>query len=157
MNGQAIVNSECPQELRVLIFTVRGVRIGVDADQIAEMLDLEAARARGLAIRYFHENVSFGDMPVQYHAPKVIIIKGGRAPYGMVIDAPDDIAVVSTSSIRPLPALIRGRDASRAVWGAIVNKDEVVLLVDLYKCTDRGIPAAGPLGPHELKQPTEEP
>ena len=143
MSGHAGMNTGCPQELRVLIFSVMGVRIALDADQISEMMDIETANTRGLTIRYFHEKISFGDKHVEYHAPKVIMIKSGNAPYGMVIDAPDDITPVHIRSIQPMPSLLARCGGTGGVWGAVIKNEQVVFLVDMQKLFSVRTPHVG--------------
>jgi chemotaxis signal transduction protein len=137
MNIHSAQNSLCPGEIRVLTFTVQGVKIGVDVEQISEIMDLHAAEARGLAVYYFHEKIPFNEMPVKYRAPKAIMIKGLKDPSVVIIDNPEDLAVVNVRTIQPMPMLVAGRGKSQAFWGAVVSNEEVVLLIDFFKLPPR--------------------
>lgn len=132
MNGDPV-----PGEIQLLMFTVMGVTIGIDAEQIAEVLDLENAEARGLTPCGFHELLSFGDMSIEYRSPKVIMIKDRSAASAFVIDMPEDIIVVSLDAIRPMPPLIASCRTAQALWGAVVKGGEVILLADCYKLSVR--------------------
>lgn len=124
--------------MRILVFTVQGVTLGVDTSQIEEMLEVGEAAARGLPIRPIHEEFSFGALPMTYHAPKVITIKGHRDPLAALIDRPEDIADVNVDSIQCVPPLIAERPgATEAIWGVIVRDGNVILLVDFLKLRPR--------------------
>lgn len=129
MSRREVSNNGCPQEIQILIFTVSGVRIGVDADQVDEMMDIEMAEERELTIYHIHKKVLFGSMPVVYQTPKVIVIKDGSTPYGVIIDHPNEIAAVNVASIQPLPRLIACASPS-PFWGVVARHDGIVLLID---------------------------
>lgn len=134
MTTRAACIATCPDEIQILVFTVMGVRMGVDTSQIEEMLEMDQAVSRGLSASPFHEELSFGPSSATYFAPKVITLKDQRRPLSMVIDQPDEITNVPVASIQPIPALIAARSgASRAIWGAVVSREDVILLVDLFK------------------------
>ena len=122
----------CPSEIRVFTFTIMGVRIGIDADQVAAVMDVEAAAGRGLPIRRFEELLPIGHGPVAYAAPKVLLVRGTEGPSLLVIDHPDDLAVVSVKAIQPLPPVIAG-GCPPLLWGAVAGPDGVLLLVDLLR------------------------
>ena len=125
---------QCPDELQILAFTVMGVRMGIDTSQIAEMLEVGQAVSRGLSTCPIHEKILFGTSLPAYSVPKVITRKDQRRPLAMVIDQPDEILNVTIDSIQPLPQLIAaGPVAVRAIWGAVVRNDDVILLVDFFK------------------------
>ncbi len=135
---------QCPGEVHLLVFTVQGVHLAADTSQIEEILEVGEAAARGHRIHPIHEELSFGAGPVSYKAPKVIIIKDRLNPEAAMIDRPDHIAGVTVDSIQGLPPLIAFRpDSSRAIWGALVNHDEVILLLDLFKLPFRKDATAG--------------
>ncbi|MDP2646411.1 MAG: hypothetical protein Q8P24_15845 [Desulfobacterales bacterium] len=133
MNGQPSQTNRCPEEIQVLTFTVMGVRMGVDTEQVAEVMEVDGAERRGLTVQRLHEKISFGKMAIQYHAPKAIMIKDHHEPYILVIDNPDHITVVSVRSIQAMPPLIAMNSATRLFWGAIAGNEEIVLLVDFSR------------------------
>ncbi len=126
-------NSRCPEMIRVLTFDVMGVKMGVDTEQVAAVLDLDGAKKRGQAMHYVHEKISFGKRQVAYQVPKALLIKDGSTSYMVVIDRPDDIAVVPVQSIQPLPPLLALQSGACAFWGAVAEKDGLILLVDFTK------------------------
>ncbi len=137
MNGLDLQTIRCPEEIQVLTFSVMGVKMGVDTEQITEMMEVDGAESRGLAVRHFHENVSFGEMPIEYHYPKAILIKDENGPYAIVIDNPDDITSVNVRSIQPMPPLIAMNGATRPFWGAIPGNEGIILLVDFFRFRER--------------------
>ncbi len=64
-----------PGQLQLLTFSVMGVKMGADTDQISEMLDTEAAAGRGTEIYRFDEKIPFRSGPVIYRSPVVLMIK----------------------------------------------------------------------------------
>ncbi len=137
MNGQALQTIRCPEEIQVLTFTVMGVKMGVDTEQVAEVMEVDAAERRGPAVQLFHENVSFGEMPIKYRSPKAIMIKDDSEPFIVVIDNPDDITSVNVRSIQPMPPLIAMNGATRLFWGAIPGNEGIILLVDFFRLRER--------------------
>ncbi len=126
-------DARVPREIQLLTFTVMGIKIGVDAEQIAEVLDVNSAAARGLAPCLFHELISFGDLPVEYRFPKIIVIKDRDSSRAVVIDRPDNISLVSVDAIRPMPSLIALCRTARAFWGVVIQNGELIMLADCYK------------------------
>lgn len=124
MTQPAMNGDPAPGEIQLLTFTVMGVTIGIDAEQIAEVLDLENAEARGLTPCCFHELLSFGGWSIKYRSPKVIMIKDRSSASAVVIDMPEDIIVVSLDAIRPMPPLIASCRSTGALgsgcqgWGS---------------------------------------
>lgn len=137
MNGPALQTIRCPEEIQVLTFTVMGVKMGVDTEQVAEVMEVDGAESRGLAVQRFHENISFGEMPIKYHSPKAIMIKDESEPYIVVIDNPDNITIVNVRSIQPMPPLIAMNSATRQFWGAIPGNEGIILLVDFFRFRER--------------------
>ena len=137
MNGETSQNSRCPEEIQVLTFTVMGIKMGVDTGQVAEVMEVDRAEERGLAMQRFHETISFGAMPIKYHSPKAIMINDESEPYIVVIDNPDDITSVNVRSIQPMPPLMAMNSATRLFWGAIPGNDGIILLVDFFRLRDR--------------------
>lgn len=133
MKRPSLSNSRCSETIRFLTFTVMGVRMGVDTEQIAEMMGVEAAQKSGPPMVHFHEKISFGKRRVAYHAPKALLIDDGHAPYTLVIDDPDDIIAVNVQSIEPLPRLIARQQGAHAFWGAVAANDGIILLVDFSR------------------------
>ncbi len=133
MNGLDLQIIRCPEEIQVLTFSVMGVKMGVDTEQITEMMEVDEAESRGLAVRRFHENVSFGEMPIKYHSPIAVMIKNGSEPFSVVIDNPEDITSVNVRSIQPMPPLIAMNSATCPFWGAIPGKEGIILLVDFFR------------------------
>jgi chemotaxis signal transduction protein len=137
MKGQAVKRIRCPEEISMLTFTVMGVRMGVDADQIAEVMEVDRAEGYGLAVYRFHEMISFCETTIQYHAPKAIMIKDKKEPYIVLIDNPEDIASVKVRSIQPMPPLIAMNSGMRMFWGAIPGNHGIILLVDFLRLRER--------------------
>lgn len=134
MTTRAEQADQCPDEMQILAFTVMGVRMGIDTSQIEEMLEVDQAIEQGLSACPIHEEFPFGPAQAAYYAPKVITLKDRRRPLALVIDQPDEITAVPVDSIQPLPMLIAARPgASRAIWGAVVRNEDVILLVDFLK------------------------
>ena len=137
MNGQTLQNIRCPEEIQVLTFAVMGIKMGVDTEQVAEVMEVDGAERRGISVQRFHEKISFGAMPIEYHSPKAIMIKDESATYAIVIDNPDDITSVNVRSIQPMPPLMAMNSATRLFWGAIPGNDGIILLVDFFRLRDR--------------------
>jgi hypothetical protein len=122
----------CPDEIKMFTFTIMGVRIGVDAEQVAEVMVVDAAEARGMPVFRFDEMIPFSTGPVEYRAPMAMMIRASE-PYFVIIDRPDDIALISVRSIQPLPAVLIGTGSPPPLWGAVVEPEGILLLVDFSR------------------------
>ncbi len=56
-----------------------------------------------------------------------------KAPFGVVVDEPDEMLSFTLDSILPLPLLISGCSLTKAIWAAAVRQGEIILLVDFLK------------------------
>ena len=137
MTGRTKQVNQCPDEMQILAFTVMGVRMGVDTSQIDEMLEVDQAMEQGLLTFPIHEEFPFGLSKTVYNAPKVVTLKYLQKTLAIMIDQPDEITDVAVDSIQPLPQLVAARrGGSRAIWGAVVRNEGVILLVDLLKLSE---------------------
>lgn len=135
MTAEGHIGSGPYEEIQLLTFTIRGARLGVDTSQVSEMLEAEQAGERGLSVRRFDDALPFRGGPVTYTSPMVLLIKKGGPQYGILIDKPEEICPVPLSMIRPLPPFMLSRKGPKAIWGAVVREEEVILLVDFCRLT----------------------
>ncbi len=133
MNKPSLSSRRLAETIRLLTFTVMGVRMGIDTEQLVEMMTVDEARKSGQPLVHFHEMISFGNREVVYRAPRAVGIDDGCTPYLLVIDNPDDIIAVNVQSIEPLPPLISRQSGARAFWGAVPENKGVILLVDFSR------------------------
>lgn len=131
----------CPEEIELLVFSMMGVRIGVDTAQVAGMLKPEDAEQQGLATIALHERLKFRGVAVSYSDPHVLVIKGDGPRYGIVIDNPEDIAFMKVDSIRPMPDIFALSGSVNALWGAVIRDNDVIFLLDFDKMRDPGNPS----------------
>jgi chemotaxis signal transduction protein len=142
MTASSFHERNCPEEISLLTFSISGIKMGVDTEQVDEMMDVETAGLRKLPLHYLSEKLSFGERTVTYRAPVAILMKDARTPFVMVIDDPEDIAIVNVRSIRPIPMLIAQSSKSGAIWGAVIINEQVIFLLDFQKLFAGGIPSA---------------
>ena len=128
------------EAIRVLLFNVLGVRMGVDVEQTAGMLDPRNASVEQFNLVSFHEKLFRRDDRLTYVAPMVLLVRDDKGNHGLLMDQPENIVSLGVEDIRPLPALIEASMQSRAVWGVALIEGEMVLLVDLYELVASGMP-----------------
>ncbi|GER93266.1 hypothetical protein A45J_1002 [hot springs metagenome] len=119
------------QYLSILVFTVSGVKMGIDTEQIIEMLDMQIAQESSANIKKLDEIIPFGKRAVSFIRPKAIRLKASEMPL-IIIEDPEDILDVNIADIRPMPFIIKML-GSRAVWGAVLTDSGIILLVDFYR------------------------
>ncbi|MGD0886124.1 MAG: hypothetical protein ABSA46_14865 [Thermodesulfovibrionales bacterium] len=140
MPRSAFVCGAQMDDLELLVFTVAGIIIGVDTEQVAGMLSTERAEEVGMEVSRFHEKIPLGGRSVHYRSPKALLIKD-ETPYAVIIELPDDILSVSLDSIRPLPLLLQTYTSCQAIWGVAVKEERIIVLVDflrLHAARERG-------------------
>lgn len=127
--------------LKVVLFSVDGVRWGADADQIDQMLMPEEALASGVHIVPFHEAVPFRSSSVAYAGPKVLRVRWedprGRA-WGILVDKPEAVITVKMEWLHPLPPFLAGNMGQTIIWGVVLLEGEIVLLADLRTAVETG-------------------
>lgn len=133
MSATAEAVSSVPDELELLTFTVSGITMGVDTDQVAEMMKPAQADTLEVKTQMLHDALSFINRPAEYGDPIVLVLKDATAQRGIIVDGADAIASVPFHALRPLPALLEKCAAPGAVWGFAVKDSEVIVLIDLYK------------------------
>ena len=124
------VNRDVPVEISLVLFRAAGVKMGVDAAQIEEIVDSEEAEKSGICS--LHPAGLFGeDSLSSASCPKTLLHKGESGTFGLGIDELCEIKTVRVDSLRPLPAIIASLAGPRNFWGATAMGEEIVLLVDL--------------------------
>jgi chemotaxis signal transduction protein len=133
MNENAARQPPGPDELQVLTFTLRGVKMGIDTCQIVELMEPDEAEARGWKPFRLSDRLALRGANAAEHSAKVLLTGKEGTPMAVTIDRPAAILSIPLDDLQPLPRLIASCGGSRAVWGAVVREDELILLVDLYK------------------------
>lgn len=118
-------------EIHLLVFNIMGTRIGIDTEDIYEILDQDQAKGMKYKIFKFHEQIHSWQKPVVYKSPKVIMIGDNKVnTIGIIIDQLEDIVSIGIESIQPLPPLIAGCNRAMVIWGAALKDDDIILLAD---------------------------
>ncbi len=113
--------------LNLLLFSVGGVYFGVDADQVDAMTAYQGEMQENTP--WFHEVMGYGNQTVTYKCPTVITVK--TADYQMIIDSMEDIAEFSADDIRLLPPIVESFAVKRGIWGVLLRRKRMTLLLDL--------------------------
>ncbi len=121
------------KELRILIFDIGGVRLGIDTDTISEIRRADQTDRRGAELFRFDEKFSFREKVV-YQSPMAIYIKDEHRKFAILIEHPEDVGLpISIDEIRPMPPLIRCCYADSPFWAAAIKNETIILLVDPYR------------------------
>lgn len=120
-----------PAGIRILTFRIAGIPLGVDIEQIFEILSPVQAAQRGLQIIPFHERVSFGSHEVILEAPSVLVLRDEQRGTGVLIDQPEGITAVPIQSIKPLPPLLQASMSRTVIWGVVLMDEGPLLLADM--------------------------
>ncbi len=121
-------------EIRLLIFRVMDVRFGVDMETIAEMCEPDQAKARKIDAVHIHDMLRFDVKRVDYRSPKVLIVKDGTGRLGVMIDQPETINFsVKLEDILLPPSLLKLVTPGSPIWGFVLKKSEVVMMLDPFK------------------------
>lgn len=124
------MRGEATGQIGLLLFTLGGVRFGVDAEQVLATAPYHGER--GEEIPFLHERIGFGAASPRYLVPTVIAFgarQGGRRR--VVIDGIEEIAWFHLDDLRPFPAVIEPLALRRGMWGVAPRPRGVILLLDL--------------------------
>ncbi len=105
------------------------MRFAVDLEEIYELIDLDQANQRECEITRFEKEFMFGNIPINYISPKVLLKKNAESS-GILIDQVCEICPISIDRIRPLPGLVKLLNPTR-IWGTALIDQEIFLLIDL--------------------------
>jgi chemotaxis signal transduction protein len=108
-----------------------GVRMGVDTVQVKEIMDIETAEEMGMRMTPLNEIIQFGGRDVILSSPKVLLLKT-EIMQGVVIESPESIIDINTDDIRLMPPIVE-TSGSKALWGAVLSCEGIILLMDFYK------------------------
>ncbi len=125
------------EEIELLVFTTMGVRMGIDTRRIESMLKPEDALSQGLSMISIHEKLHFRGTGIRYQEPHVLVMRDENA-CGIVIDHPDEIALIKTESIRQLPEIISLSGGAKEIWGAVLEENGITFLLDCGKIAGCG-------------------
>ena len=115
--------------LNLLLFSAGGVRFGVDAAQIAGTAAVTNDDAAKPA--WMHELLEFGDRPVVYREPVILVLgTGGAGRRRVVVDAMEDIITVPVDEILPLPPPVESHVLGKGLWGVLPKGGRMILLMD---------------------------
>lgn len=118
--------------LNLLLFSVGGIRFGIDADQVEGTAAYGGEEAEDLF--WFHEELDYRDDTVVYLVPTVVAIRSeGSRPYRVIIDTMEDVAEIGSMDIRPFPPLMEPFALRNGIWGVALRDGHMVLLVDFKR------------------------
>jgi len=116
------------EEIQVLIFSVMGIRFGVDTEQVSSVVAPDQIDDEEISIDRFDEEFIFSGRQVVYQNPRILCIQDGRR---LMVDEIEEIRLLSLDKIRPLPEFLEKCRESNAIWGAGLIEDEIILLLNL--------------------------
>ena len=126
--------SSADYELRLLVFKIMDVRMGLDMEQVDEMIEPEQAKRINCQTFRLEDAIRFcGKKEKVYDSPKVVLIKDPNETIGVLIDQPEDIVIVDLSLLRPFPPLLQAQKFSDAIWAVAFVREEPALLLDLFR------------------------
>ncbi|BCG45778.1 hypothetical protein GEOBRER4_n0548 [Citrifermentans bremense] len=116
--------------LNLLLFSVQGVRFGIEAEQALETALYSGEEAEDLF--WLHELLQYRIPVSPYLAPAVVTV-GARqgARRRVIIDGMEEIAEYAISDMRPLPAACEKLCLRNGIWGVLPRRGELTLLLDL--------------------------
>jgi hypothetical protein len=136
MNCGEIHESIYGEEIELFVFTMMGVRMGIDTEEIAGMMEVEDALQQGVETVGLHEKLQFGSEAVRYDKPYVLLLKSEGARSGIIIDHPDEITLVKIESVRPMPGIILLSGCAKALWGVVPTDEGIIFLLDCNKMSE---------------------
>ena len=125
---------QAPACVELLLFTAGGIRFGVECSSIAGILTLPEAQEIGLSILDLPAALRLACLqePV-CAASRVIVLKGGDASTGVIINGPDEFFMADAADVSPLPALLSATISTPAIRGVARRGDEFILLADFQR------------------------
>lgn len=118
--------------LNLLLFSVGGVRFGVDAEMTAGITEYHGEVAEDLF--WLHDEVGYGGIVPVYSAPTVVAVRvEDSRSYRVIIDKMEDIAEISSADIQPFPKILEPHVLQKGLWGTTIRGGHMVLLLDFTR------------------------
>lgn len=117
--------------VNLLLFSVGGVRFGMDAELAAEITEYYDEEADDLV--WFHKEMGYGYTPA-YTEPVIVAIRTEDSrSYRVIIDKMEDVAEIRVVDICPFPTLLEPFALRTGMWGVADRDTHMVLLVDFQR------------------------
>ena len=117
--------------LQIVVFDVCNVNLGVDTEQVLQILPLDDATAKEINLIKIEDQISFGQPEIAYHSPHVLVLKDDMST-GILANAPKNIIEIDCDLIRPLPRLTQTRSHIALIWSVYWVGDEAIYLLDSH-------------------------
>lgn len=129
------------ETLFILLFTLKGMRFGVDMEGICGMEPLSETTEREIPIGWFHDVLAPEISRSDYRLPMVLYFQNAKSRFGVIIESPEAVnRQIDLENIRPLPKLMEGMCRSSPIWGVALTpgrgQEGIVLLTDLLRWRD---------------------
>ena len=118
-----------------MVFNAAGSHIlmGVDMDDISEMISKPSADQEGVTVFKLNELLPIYGSSDYYQAPKIIMIKHENERKGLMIDIPFDIRYVSIDNIHPMPDIFQEKYLNNPIWAIAIMNGEFIFIVNFKK------------------------
>lgn len=110
-----------------------GIKLGVETTQVSGILEMEQATGRDVAVFNIPDQLKIIFGNIVYKSPKVLLVTLGSSSFGIKVDRLEEIEAVGLDRIQPMPVLLEKCPGTKAIWGSVVDGDEVILLIDFHK------------------------
>ncbi|MBA4372715.1 MAG: hypothetical protein C0402_07595 [Thermodesulfovibrio sp.] len=121
-----------PAELDFLMFSSAGVSMAVEAAQVEGILSPEAAELRGISCGLLSEILGMG-CETTPASLRVLLYRDQSETCGVGVDRLESIVPLPVAALRLLPELLLSPAGQQPFWGAVVQGEDVILLIDLYR------------------------
>lgn len=118
------------QEMTILVFEIMGIRMGIDARQIARTTAHPTENHEAVTLYYFHEKVAFREKVPDYRAPAILHPAANLALDGaLIVDHLHSMRTINQCTIRRLPRWLASQQ--KTYWGIAVLDEGLLLLANL--------------------------
>ena len=118
--------------MNILLINVQTSQIGVNMDHIQRIEKFQPENDYSERIIYLDIALKL-NATTSYHSPHILWIKNVEPAIGIIVDEPQKMLTISIRQISPLPPLVEKNCIFGAVWGAVYDNDECLLLIDLVR------------------------
>jgi chemotaxis signal transduction protein len=118
--------------LKLLLFSVGGVRFGCDAEQAEKVATYGGQAADDLF--WFHQELGYGGVSVVYRAPSIVTVRTEDArSYRVIIDMMEEFIEVTADDICPFPRFMEPFFLRKGMWGVVQRGGGMILLLDFQR------------------------
>ncbi|MBF0449538.1 MAG: hypothetical protein HQK75_02445 [Candidatus Magnetomorum sp.] len=119
--------------LDILVVNIQSVPLGLNMAQIQNIQKIQSKNEVSAKTIYLHKALRLPQKEISYKSPHIFWAKTVDPSCGLIIDEPQKMINSPVEQILPLPYLVEKNCVYGAIWGAVIDGSNFLLLLDVIR------------------------